>query len=399
MSRVLCPSFARVVLSLALLVLFAVARPVGAAPLDRECMASNLPAATLLFPYFEVDLDSPGGLTTLISIGNASDFDPALVRVTVWTEWAIPSVSFDLFLEARDIQTLNLRDLFATGDAPVTGGPGLSAYPSCGSTVGGHVQLAEALQRSHTGRSIEGFCLSVERPGGSSIARGYVTADVTRRCSTSSINPSRAGYFDGPEPVADTRNVLWGDFFLVDPGENLAQGQTAVALWADPGRYRAGDSTFYGRYVGWSGVDGRVPLSSEWRVRFAIGSIFDDTELIVWRDTESPSASPVTCGETPDWYPLTVTDTEYWSEDASGPGVDESLAIFGFATQRVSMKNRVDPVFDFGWVDLDLDEHADFGRDARPNQGWVMWMVKADGRFSVGQEGVRMNELCRADPP
>ena len=32
----------------------------------------DVPAATLLLPYFEVDLDDPAGVTTLMSINNAS---------------------------------------------------------------------------------------------------------------------------------------------------------------------------------------------------------------------------------------------------------------------------------------------------------------------------------------
>ena len=32
----------------------------------------DVPAATLLLPYFEVDLDDPNGVTTLMSINNAS---------------------------------------------------------------------------------------------------------------------------------------------------------------------------------------------------------------------------------------------------------------------------------------------------------------------------------------
>jgi hypothetical protein len=39
----------------------------------------DVPAATLLLPYFEVDLDNPAGVTTLFSINNASAA-PALVR-------------------------------------------------------------------------------------------------------------------------------------------------------------------------------------------------------------------------------------------------------------------------------------------------------------------------------
>jgi len=35
------------------------------------CSLDKAPAATLLLPYFEVDLDNPNGQTTLFSINNA----------------------------------------------------------------------------------------------------------------------------------------------------------------------------------------------------------------------------------------------------------------------------------------------------------------------------------------
>ncbi len=44
------------------------AAPVRAA----VCTLDNRPAATLLLPYFEVDLADPAGLTTLVAINNAS---------------------------------------------------------------------------------------------------------------------------------------------------------------------------------------------------------------------------------------------------------------------------------------------------------------------------------------
>lgn len=44
------------------------------------CSIDAVPAATLLLPYFEVDLDSSDGVTTLFSINNA-EAAPALAHV------------------------------------------------------------------------------------------------------------------------------------------------------------------------------------------------------------------------------------------------------------------------------------------------------------------------------
>src|SRR4051812_16977664 len=50
------------------------------------CTIDDVPAATLLLPYFEVDLTGgPTSLTTLFSINNASA-SAAVAHVTVWTD-------------------------------------------------------------------------------------------------------------------------------------------------------------------------------------------------------------------------------------------------------------------------------------------------------------------------
>ena len=36
-----------------------------------------------------------------------------------WTDWGVPTLAFDIYLTGYDVQTLNLRDLFA-GNLPMT---------------------------------------------------------------------------------------------------------------------------------------------------------------------------------------------------------------------------------------------------------------------------------------
>src|SRR4029079_6179623 len=88
----------------------------------KTCAVDVVPAATLLLPYFEVDLKSPAGRTTLMSINNMSD-RATLAHVVLWTDLGVPTLAFDVYLTGYDVQTLNLRDLFpgslpATADAP-----------------------------------------------------------------------------------------------------------------------------------------------------------------------------------------------------------------------------------------------------------------------------------------
>lgn len=119
--------------------LLTVATPAGAARCDTDVV----PAATLLFPYFEVDLAAPNQQTTLLSVTNR-DKEPVLARVTLWTDWAVPTLAFDLYLAGHDIQTLNLRDVLVQGLLPATGSAvsphgrasgELVSFPGCNDTT------------------------------------------------------------------------------------------------------------------------------------------------------------------------------------------------------------------------------------------------------------------------
>src|SRR5262245_14117800 len=88
------------------------------APALADCEVGTRPGSTVLYPFFEVDLDRPDGLTTLISINNSGTAE-RLVRIVVWSDWALPILAFDIALPPKDVQTLNLRDVLA-GRLPAT---------------------------------------------------------------------------------------------------------------------------------------------------------------------------------------------------------------------------------------------------------------------------------------
>src|SRR3954468_13555555 len=75
-----------------------------------------VPAATLLVPYFEVELNNPGGKTTLFSINNSSA-TAVLAHVTLWSDLSVPTLAFNVYLTGYDLQTINVRDLFS-GNMP-----------------------------------------------------------------------------------------------------------------------------------------------------------------------------------------------------------------------------------------------------------------------------------------
>ncbi|HXU31729.1 MAG TPA: hypothetical protein VN851_14235, partial [Thermoanaerobaculia bacterium] len=84
----------------------------GASPLRAGiCFLDEVPAATLLLPYFEVDLNNPNGIDTVMSINNASA-GGALAHVVLWTDLSVPTFDLNLYLTGFDAQTLRLRDIF-----------------------------------------------------------------------------------------------------------------------------------------------------------------------------------------------------------------------------------------------------------------------------------------------
>src|SRR5947207_10817781 len=96
-----------------------------------SCDISATPAATLLLPYFEVDTVAPtgAGATTLFTIVNTSRY-PQIAHVTLWTDWAYPVLSFNVFLTGYDVQGFNLFDIIVRGFiARVPSGTSVTTIP------------------------------------------------------------------------------------------------------------------------------------------------------------------------------------------------------------------------------------------------------------------------------
>ncbi|HEX2223875.1 MAG TPA: hypothetical protein VHN15_06695 [Thermoanaerobaculia bacterium] len=386
--------------------------PVGAA----TCALDNLPAATLLLPYFEVDLANPQGRTTLFSVNNADD-QAVLAHVVLWTDLAVPTLAFDVYLTGYDIQTVNLRDVFEgrlprTADEPndladliSPGGP-LSweaAHPGCVGVLPPPpvpASLLEHVRAAHTGRAspiLPGACAGIAH--GDQVARGYVTIDVVRTCTQ--LVPGSPGYF-GPNGIAGTANVLWGDSYHVDPAGRFAHGENLVRIEADPAAFGPGDMTFYGRYVGYSGADGREPLATTWATRFLRGGAFSGgTDLVIWRDPGRP-AEMFACGAEPSWQPLfqgrvTSFDEEESIEEYGGgffltPVPPNFGRPFAFAAGRVKLEDfNLLTSHDFGWFFLDL---AQSEREAARAQSWVGTVFSAEGVFSAGLKATALDSSC-----
>ncbi len=68
------------------------AMPAAGGALAGNCRVDDQPAASLLIPFFEVDLEDPRGKTTLFSVNNGGA-KPALARVVLWTDWGVPTLA------------------------------------------------------------------------------------------------------------------------------------------------------------------------------------------------------------------------------------------------------------------------------------------------------------------
>jgi len=423
----------RLVLPLAVAVLLAA---LGAPPARAAiCATDAVPGATLLLPYFEVDLDHPNGLTTLFSIDNASA-TAVLAHVVVWSDLAVPVVNFNLYLTGYDVQSLNLRDLLVGGGLPQTASwgqdPGDAISPkgqysqdinfaTCTGKLPPPPMTADQLahlQSALTGRPSPlagGMCLG--RNLGDRIARGYVTVDTVNNCTLRI--PGDPGYIgDGPPFSGDLtgQNVLWGTWYIVNSAHDFAQGSNLVAIEASagyPAAATAGRYTFYGRYDGWNGADHREPLATNFALQYAVGSTFHGAaDVIVWRDpkvAQEPFACPAASGG-PAWYPLGQQGIALYDEEEhvelGSPNFDPPPpppVPFAAAAQRVRLGDGELPLsFAFGWIELDLNRPASGpnpASDPTASQAWVMSVQSSDGRFATAVDAFRLDSACAVHHP
>ena len=366
----------------------------------------RVPAATLLLPYFEVNLDpatATSGPNTIMTIGNASD-SAALARVTLWTDLGVPTFAFDVFLTGYDVEYVDLRLLFH-GIPPVTADdevdttnrvspqgaisqdmnfpPSASDPPiaTCNGLLPTRLSAANvtALRNAHTGQAsslLGNACAGTS--WGNGIARGFVTVDSVTACSTfNPLAPDWASYFGG---LTDPRNILYGEYWIVANAENSSWGDALTAIEAsttDPRTDGTGDYTFYSHLIASSGADHREGLPTVWTGRFVNGGVFDaGTSALVWRDAW-PRA-PFACGNPP--APLGRMGITAFDEQENPSWLSPQTA-FPLATERVRLADptriALQPSFGTMYYDLKLPGGV-------ANQSLVTHAFAAAGRFSTG---------------
>ena len=400
------------------------------------CTIDAVPAATLLLPYFEVDLDNMWGIDTVFSVNNASA-TAVLAHVVVWSDLSVPVLDFNIYLTGYDVQTVNLRDVIH-GSLPQTASDGQDPhdtispqgllsqdinFASCNGLLPPPqlpASFVNGLEQSLTGQAssnLGGRCAG--RALGDNIARGYITVDTVNNCTLRF--PGDPGYF-GPGGTGDAtdQNVLWGDYFYINDGQNFADGNTLVHIEAsatNPETSIAGNYTFYGRYDNWTAVDNREPLATNFAARFVTGGLFDGgTSLFVWRDSkvnQTPFTCPVVAGVRPAWYPLGEEAIVIFDEQEQ-PQVPQSFPVspqpptqglipFPAEAQRTEVGGADLPVapYNFGWLYLNLNTRVSVAGAVPPEdplaaQAWVTVEMKSGGRFSVGYDAVKLDSACAA---
>lgn len=361
-------------------------------PGSAGAQVGNRPAATLLYPYFEVDLDDPAGRSTQLSVQNTSGA-PALAHAVVWTNCGFAVLDFTLYLEANSLVPLDLRRVIA-GRVPSTGPEtgGLLPFPGCSNplqTPQLDEAAAAALARRLSGRPEpeNDLCYGVGEAT-SRTAVGYVTVDVVKDCSDELHTPYDPGYFSGDDGpgLASAANILTGELLLIDRSGGHAQGIEAVPVLALPGDFVG--ASFYDH------GDDRVVLPARFRTRLLQGGAFTGgTRLLLWtRNSRSSEVSEVcpgcdvcsSCGDRTFLY--TAMRNEQGELYGQSLGTMEANVVdlrYGFVDSALRS---------FGTVDVQFFYNCPICSPPQgpPVQGWVIPIYSAEGHFSVGLNAVQL---------
>jgi len=383
----------------------------------------DVPAATLLLPYFEVDINAatPSGVNTLFSINNASA-TAVLAHVTVWSDQSIPVLDFDVYLTGYDVQTISLFDILKNGNLPRTASAGQDTNPqispkgpisqdinfaSCGGILPYANPALSANFRNHLQQILQGnqspttgTCYGSKH--NDNILRGYVTVDTVNACNV--LFPSQLLPPENYQAFLTDQNVLWGDYFYVNTTQNFASGETLVHIEASPTAFTPGQHTFYGRYNGASATDHREALPTTMAARYINGGDFTGgTDFVVWREGgDQNSAVSYNCNlQGPSqWYPLDATqigifdETEQVVTNTRCPSGDPSCQqqiLIPNESQRVDVAGDLLTPFNFGWAYLNLQWGPLPAYGDTFAQMWLETVMDANGRFSVGFDGIQLD--------
>jgi len=341
-----------------------------------NCDIAQRPAATLLLPYFEVDLHARDKTTaeadtsyTIVNVKAA----PAIARTTIWTDWGYPVLSFNTFLTGYDAQTIDLYDVLARGNTGVSSS-GLAdgcAHPEQ-QVSGLAILAAEPMLTIGRGASACG----ATRVGGTHVhAIGYATIDVVSNCDTRL--PTDPDYFTH-DLLFD--NVLTGDFAQVEPLAGRSYASSLVHIRALPEGGQAGANipstlgrSFYQRLTpaGYAQtMDRRQPLPAQFAARL---DRLDDT-VVVWREPRVSTCAAATN------FNMALSNIVRFDEHENATVFGESVVLLPLPPPGLPPTSAIQAMSSFfpapaasgdtrGWLYLNL--HDTINND-RPSQNWVI---------------------------
>jgi hypothetical protein len=233
--------------------------------------------------------------------------------------------------------------------------------------------------------------------------------------------------------IGEYDNVIWGDYYYVNYGENFAQGDTLVHVEAADPADLLGQDTLNGTFWGRCSLDGfptfpdfvepwpdlRETLPTTFATRFFQNDAFDGgTDLLVWRDSVVQFLIPdliafyygsnygdnatrgFNCNIGPLWAPLTQRQVVVFDEQENpealctvSPCPEEEI-LFPWEAQRVSIPS-LEAVPQSGWIYMNLNQEGWFFDDgAASSQAWVTAVHSAEGRFSAGLPAIQLDNYC-----
>jgi len=390
--------------------------PPSAVDNASSCDIGTFPAATLLLPYFEVEVRKHvnDAANTIFTVVNTSR-QPQIARVTVWTDYGYPALWFNVFLTGYGVESISLYDVIVNGMLPQTsssaqpgprskpndGNPNIVSVEDCVPSGPLPQPSIDSLIALLTSGASDGAC----RLGGTHpMAAGYVTVDVVNSCSK--VSPLDPAYY---VKTLLFDNVLSGDFERVVPDKdvgNYAGGNPLVHIRAIPEGGPAGSIagglpyTFYDRMtpVAARHIDRRQPLPSRFAARFIEGGTGGFyTEYTMWREAATSASAGCVAANASVPY-MSIIRYDEFENPTVGSGAHAFPVAAAASTTSALFPPRVGASV-AGWMLFDLDNSAGVSTASpysvpRPSQNWIVIKMQAEGRYGVEYDATALANGC-----
>ncbi len=187
------------------------------------CAFDPVPAASLLFPFVAYDYNGGyDGTTTLFAITNVSS-EAQIVHVTLWTDFSVAILDFNILLTGYDVQRMNIRDILKDGNLPIT----VAAAHTSGREGVADDGPVSSINELHSSDWIGGLMDPPE-------ATNALNAGAVSRCATNA--PAYPGQYTTSIPTT-VRN-LFQQWLQSSQTEDRAYAGTASGCWL--GEYTIG---------------------------------------------------------------------------------------------------------------------------------------------------------------